>query len=236
MATTGRTRLGLGLTSTVSFSAKVKNGKLHCLLQQARRPPAHVAATSTQSPTCVQPDTTPESVVETLLSLVEGTDSGALLRDWERAKVEQIVANLEQYCVPEPLQSPLIFGDWDVVYCSNPTAAGGYYRSAIGRVLFKTKQMTQIISFPDIVENNVAFSALGLLNGDVSLKGKLKAMDTHWIEITFDSPDLKIGPLEFQYGGTSSVKIAVIYVDEKIRLGRGSRGSIFVFKRRQSMK
>lgn len=56
-------------------------------------------------------------------------------------------------------------------------------------------------------------------------------MDNKWIQITFDSPYLKLGPFEFRYGGQSSVKIAVIYVDNKIRLGRGSRGSIFIFKR-----
>lgn len=65
------------------------------------------------------------------------------------------------------------FPEWDVVYCSQPTSPGGGYRSALGRLFFKTKQMTQVVEAPDIVRNKVAFSALGFLDGEVSLKGTL---------------------------------------------------------------
>lgn len=172
-----------------------------------------------------------EELVDSLLSMVEGTDRGAILSKEEHARVAGTVSKLEQFCIPEPLKSPLIFGDWDVEYCSNPTSTGGYYRSAIGRLLLKTKEMAQTIQAPDFVGNKVAFSALNAIDGEVSLKGKFIPMDNKWIQITFDSPYLKLGPFEFRYGGQSSVKIAVIYVDSKIRLGRGSRGSIFIFKR-----
>ncbi|KAG4954078.1 hypothetical protein JHK82_039689 [Glycine max] len=33
------------------------------------------------------------------------------------------------------------------------------------------------------------------------------------------------------YGGQSEVKLRITYVDEKFRLGLGSRGSLFVFQR-----
>ena len=58
------------------------------------------------------------------------------------------------------------------MYCSNPTSPGGGYRSAIGRLFFKAKEMTQVVEAPDIVRNKVSFSALGFLDGEVSLKGK----------------------------------------------------------------
>ncbi|MCO5546786.1 hypothetical protein L7F22_000222 [Adiantum nelumboides] len=170
-------------------------------------------------------------LVDVLLSLVDGSDRGALLGEQERGKVEQIVASLEQKCIPEPLKSPFLFGEWDVVYSSNPTATGGYYRSVIGRALLKTKEMVQIVKEPDFVSNKVSFAALGVLDGEVSLKGTLEALDNQWVQISFKSPYLKFGPFEFQYGGASSVKIAIIYLDERVRLGRGSRGSLFVFKR-----
>lgn len=172
-----------------------------------------------------------QALVDALLSLVDGSDRGALLAQQDRDRVDQIISSLEQYCMPQPLQSPLIFGEWDVVYSSNPTATGGYYRSAVGRALLRTKQMMQIVKEPDFVSNKVSFAALGVMDGEVSLKGKLEALDNSWIKITFDSPDLRVGPVQFQYGGMSSVKIAIIYLDERVRLGRGSRGSLFVFKR-----
>lgn len=58
-----------------------------------------------------------------------------------------------------------------MVYCSQPTSPGGGYRSAIGRVFFKTKEMIQVVEAPDIVRNKISFTALGFLDGEVSLKG-----------------------------------------------------------------
>ena len=58
-----------------------------------------------------------------------------------------------------------------MVYCSQPTSPGGGYRSALGRVFFKTKEMVQVVEAPDVVRNKIAFTALGFLDGEVSLKG-----------------------------------------------------------------
>ncbi len=59
----------------------------------------------------------------------------------------------------------------EVVYSSNPTAPGGYYRSLLGRALLKTRDMVQTISAPDGVHNRVAFAAFGFIDGQVSLQG-----------------------------------------------------------------
>lgn len=58
-----------------------------------------------------------------------------------------------------------------MVYCSVPTSPGGGYRSALGRLVFRTKEMIQVVEAPNIVRNKVSFSALGFLDGEVSLKG-----------------------------------------------------------------
>lgn len=150
----------------------------------------------------------------------------------EHKKVAELAQALKEFCVDEPVNCPLIFGEWDVVYCSNPTSPGGGFRSALGRIFFKTKEMIQAVEPPNIVKNKVAFSAFGL-DGEVSLNGKLKALDEKWIQVVFEPPELKVGGLEFTYGGESEVKLEITYVDEKIRLGKGSRGSLFVFQRRQ---
>jgi len=41
----------------------------------------------------------------------------------------------------------------------------------LGRVFFKTKEMVQVVEAPDVVRNKIAFTALGFLDGEVSLKG-----------------------------------------------------------------
>ncbi|KAL4372035.1 hypothetical protein HN51_017091 [Arachis hypogaea] len=174
----------------------------------------------------------PDDLVSSILSKVLETDGGVLLKSQEHKEVAEMAQQLQNYCLNEPVKSPLIFGEWDVAYCSQPTSPGGGYRSAVGRLFFKTKQMTQVIEAPDIVRNKITFTALGFLDGEVSLKGKLKALDTEWIQVVFEAPELKLGSWEARYGGESQVKLRITYIDEKIRLGVGSRGSLFVFQRK----
>ncbi|XP_065849307.1 probable plastid-lipid-associated protein 8, chloroplastic [Euphorbia lathyris] len=176
---------------------------------------------------------TPEELVDAILSKVSLSDGGVKLSSEEHEQVSEVAQQLQRFCVAEPVKCPLIFGEWDVVYCSRPTSPGGGYRSAFGRLFFKTKEMIQDVEAPDIIRNKVAFSLFGFLDGEVSLKGKLIALDESWIQVIFEAPQLKVGALDFQYGGQSEVKLQITYIDENIRLGKGSRGSLFVFQRRK---
>ncbi|KAJ0914608.1 putative plastid-lipid-associated protein [Helianthus annuus] len=114
----------------------------------------------------------------------------------------------EQHLLVAELTSEL---KWDMVYCSNPTSPGGSFRSGFRRL---------------IVRNKVSFSALGFLDGQVPLKGKLIVLDEKWIKVVFEPPQLKLGSVEFHFG----VQLEITYIDDKLRLGMGSRGSVFVFK------
>lgn len=176
----------------------------------------------------------PDDLVENIVSKVMQTDRGVLLTRDEHQKVAEVANRLQDFCIEEPVRCPLIFGEWDVLYCSNPTSPGGGYRNAFGRLVFKTKEMIQVLEAPDVVKNRVAFSLLGFMDGEVSLKGKLRALDEKWIQVVFEPPELKVGGLEFTYGGQSEVKLQITYIDEKIRLGVGSRGSLFVFQRHKT--
>ncbi|XAR69626.1 hypothetical protein NMG60_11001302 [Bertholletia excelsa] len=193
------------------------------------------APIAASSPVAAAPTSSPptDELVDSILSKVSQTDRGVLLARDEHLNVAKLAQELQEFCVNEPVKSPLIFGEWDVVYCSVPTSPGGGYRSSFGRLIFKTKEMIQVVEAPATVRNKVSFSAFGFLDGEVSLKGKLKALDEKWIQVIFEPPELKVGALEFQYGGQSEVKLQITYIDEKIRLGKGSRGSLFVFQRRQ---
>ncbi|KAK9207716.1 hypothetical protein WN944_000062 [Citrus x changshan-huyou] len=186
--------------------------------------------------------TGPDDLVASILSKVNQSDGGVSLTKEEHKEVAEVAQELQKYCVEAPVKCPLIFGDlvpddlaswdeetlfgstgeWDVVYCSVPTSPGGGYRSAFGRLFFKTKEMIQAVEAPDTVRNKVSFTALGLLDGEVSLKGKLNALDEKWIQVVFEPPELKVGGLEFRYGGQSEVKLQITYIDEKIRLGNFS--------------
>lgn len=73
-------------------------------------------------------------------------------------------------------------------YCSNPASPGGGYRNAVGRLIFKTKEMIQVIESPDTVKNRVSFSVLGLLDGEVSLKGNFFSCDHRHLCFPFIPP------------------------------------------------
>ncbi|PHT40022.1 hypothetical protein CQW23_18876 [Capsicum baccatum] len=200
------------------------------------------------------PVTKPNDLVATILSKVMQSDRGVLLAKDEHKSVAEVAQELQRFCVAEPVKCPLIFGEWDVVYCSNPTSPGGGYRSAFGRLFFKTNEMVQVVEAPDVVKNRVSFSLFGFLDGEVSLKGqlartstnstgylppptnnrykgtlstkartykkkspnvclcwelnlelsdagKLNVLDEKWIQVVFEPPELKVGGLDFQYGG-----------------------------------
>ncbi|KAF3505208.1 hypothetical protein F2Q69_00044460 [Brassica cretica] len=181
----------------------------------------------------VTPTVPPAATAANSPAFVANSDGGVTLTPEQHKEVAQVAGELQKYCVSEPVKCPLIFGDWDVVYCSRPTSPGGGYRSVIGRLFFRTKEMIQGIDSPDTVRNRVSFTALGFLDGDVSLTGKLNVLDSEWVQVIFEPPELKVGSLEFKYGFESEVKLRITYVDEKLRLGIGSRGSLFVFRRRQ---
>ncbi|KAK4277093.1 hypothetical protein QN277_015144 [Acacia crassicarpa] len=216
-------------SSSIHFSHSPFPLAPSCFQQSRRSKSLQVSASISVSNPQVR--TGPDDLVSSILSKVMQTDGGVLLKDEEHKDVAEVAQELQKYCVSEPVKCPLIFGDWDVVYCSRPTSPGGGYRSALGRLFFKTNQMIQVVEAPDIVRNKVCFSLFGFLNGEVSLKGKLTALDGEWIQVVFEAPELKVGSLEVQYGGQSEVKLRITYVDDKIRLGVGSRGSLFVFKR-----
>ncbi|XP_038698970.1 probable plastid-lipid-associated protein 8, chloroplastic isoform X2 [Tripterygium wilfordii] len=198
---------------------------------QQRRSLRLVGSISISNPPGVLTGPRPDDLVDSILSKVSQTDGGVSLTQEGHQEVAQVAQELQEYCTSEPVKSPLIYGEWDVVYCSRPTSPGGGYRSALGRLFFRTKEMIQAVEAPDTVRNKVSFSAFGFLEGEVSLKGKLKALDGEWIQVIFEPPELKVGALDFRYGGQSEVKLQITYVDEKIRLGKGSKGSLFVFQR-----
>ncbi|KAK9210734.1 hypothetical protein WN943_000107 [Citrus x changshan-huyou] len=227
-------------TFCTSYYSKPINASFSASLPCKRSP--RTALKIVRAVSISSPDlrTGPDDLVASILSKVNQSDGGVSLAKEEHKEVAEVAQELQKYCVEAPVKCPLIFGDlvpddlaswdeetlfgstgeWDVVYCSVPTSPGGGYRSAFGRLFFKTKEMIQAVEAPDTVRNKVSFTALGFLDGEVSLKGKLNALDEKWIQVVFEPPELKVGGLEFRYGGQSEVKLQITYIDEKIRLGK----------------
>lgn len=224
-------------------------------------------------------------IVNKLLVAVKDTDRGAAATQEKRSEVKQLIDRLAS-SVPlsssesestkkdgdtntdtavnddddRMLNSPLMFGEYDVSYTATGSKqygepAGGRFRGALGRAVFQTRSVRQNIYSPNIVENVVEFSILGRINGRVSLLGTFRkfvkndetenvsngdantiADTSNTVRADFEKPkiELSVGKsrsMTIRLGPTSTVVLKTPYVDERVRLGIGGRGSLFVFKR-----
>jgi hypothetical protein len=186
----------------------------------------------------------PEAV-DRLLALVAGGEDA--MPPAARAEADALIARLEAAGAPRPLENPLIFGDYVVAYVSVGNRqlgapAGGAFRGTLGRALFSTRLLAQSVLKPDVVTNYVGFALLGGIPGGVGLRGRLVSVpespggadDAATAKVFFDAPVLSLnvlGGLHARIGPPSTVVLTTTYLDERVRLGRGSRGSRFVFAR-----
>lgn len=184
------------------------------------------------------------SSVDQIYELCRDLAPGEMLNDDEKERLDALIEDVEESKPPgsqRPLDNPQIFGNWQVAYTSTRKAprqegqpAGGRFRGRLGRQLFRTTQLCQSTIQPNIVTNKVGFRLLGLLAGYVGLRGSFEivgdAADT--VKVSFQRPVMCLGDnISLHIGPDSSVQLTTTYLDERMRLGRGSRGSRFVFVR-----
>eukprot|EP00873_Tetraselmis_striata_P011334 jgi/Tetstr1/431598/TSEL_021128.t1 len=182
-----------------------------------------------------------KELVRKILEEIEGTDGGADIRPEKREMVDAMLEELEELGktqTPRPMDNPLLFGNYEVSYVSagrkqDGAPAGGNFREGIGKAIFHTRGVYQAVLQPDIAVNKVAFSLLGVIPGAVGLRGRVEnygeGRDT--VKVLFERPCINFGKLHFRIGPVSDVVLTTTYLDETVRLGKGSLGSLFVFKR-----
>ncbi|GLC43911.1 hypothetical protein PLESTB_000922200 [Pleodorina starrii] len=182
-------------------------------------------------------------IVDEVLDLIKGTDSGLQISRETRTRVDSLLDRLEELGgaqQPRPLDNPLLWGNYNVAYTSvgrsqeRGEPAGGRFRGRIGRALFRTAGLFQSVLQPDIATNKVEFRLFGFLPGHVGLRGRVLPQgergDT--VQVLFEPPVLSVAnSLHLRIGQPSSVVLTTTYLDERVRLGKGSRGSLFVFTR-----
>ncbi|KAK9841011.1 hypothetical protein WJX81_005276 [Elliptochloris bilobata] len=155
------------------------------------------------------------STVEEVLNRIAGSDGGEALPEEEQARVDALLEELEE--APRQDGKP----------------AGGRFRTRWGRALFNTTGLFQSVLEPDLATNKVAFRLFGCVPGHVGLRGTVEPIgdDRDTVKVRFQRPELLLPGLALRIGPSSSVQLATTYLDARVRLGRGSRGSRFVFTR-----
>jgi hypothetical protein len=187
-------------------------------------------------------------LVDELLSLIKDTDNGDKMTNESRLHANEIIHSLQTIGAAQelrPLKNPLIWGNYNVSYVSagsaqNGAPAGGRFRSGIGKILFRTTGLCQSVLQPDLVTNKIEALLFGFLPIAVGLRGYLVSIPQKeggpntedCVKVFFDPPELTLpGGINTRIGPPSSVVLTTTYLDEKVRLGLGSRGSLFVFTR-----
>mmetsp|Transcript_3524 Transcript_3524/g.7153 ORF Transcript_3524/g.7153 Transcript_3524/m.7153 type:complete len:363 (-) Transcript_3524:1480-2568(-) len=186
------------------------------------------------------------AMVERLLDLV-GTEApdGSADTVADKDAVHDVLNSLEEVGKgTRPLEDERVFGNYNVAYVSMGGTqpgqpAGGRFRTGLGRFLFKTVGLYQSVFKPDIVVNKVDLRIFGCIPCSVGLRGKLlpvvpdgeeDAADT--AKVFFDPPVLALPfGIYAKIGPKSAVVLKTTYVDDDVRIGKGSRGSLFVFTR-----
>ncbi|GBG00114.1 hypothetical protein Rsub_12855 [Raphidocelis subcapitata] len=193
-----------------------------------------------------KPQRDARALVDAVLEQVRTTDGGISAPPEVSARVDALLDELEAIGAqqtPRPLDNDLLWGNYTVAYTSVARAteaqrrgqpAGGRFRSGVGRALFSTTGLFQSVLRPDVATNKVAFRLFGVLPGYVGLRGRLELVGSggDTVKVLFDRPVLSFADcLNIRIGPPSSVQLSTTYLDERIRLGKGSRGSLFVFER-----
>lgn len=193
------------------------------------------AARATAAP--ISPPRTMQ-LVDELLRNIELTDRGLNVTTEKRQHIDSVIEELNEVGKSQsPMTDPRLFSNYTVAYTSTSDKsppAGGLFRTVIGRTLFRTRGLFQHVIAPDVVVNLVCFRVLGILKGCVSLRGKIEPLKDdilgpNAIRVEFERPRLQFGNAVFQFGPRSQVRLATTYLDDRVRLAIGGRGSLFVF-------
>ncbi|GIL70436.1 hypothetical protein Vretimale_3563 [Volvox reticuliferus] len=194
-------------------------------------------------PAASNSDDEARQIVDEVLEAIKDTDSGLQASPELRARVDSLLLRLETLGSaqqPRPLDNPLLWGNYNVAYSSvgkkqtEGEPAGGRFRGRIGRALFRTTGLFQSVLKPDIATNKIEFRLFGFLPGSVGLRGRVRPEGENGdtVQVVFEPPVLSIANnLHLKLGNPSIVGLTTTYLDERIRLGKGRRGSLFVFTR-----
>lgn len=155
-----------------------------------------------------------DELIEELLRATANSNGGLGVSASGREEISNLVEELQNYCMNDPLGSENIFGRWEVRYASKPETAGGPFRTPVGRLVFPGQRAIQIIEEPNVCVNQIEFKTLGFIPGSVTQEGTVEPVDGRTFEITFTTNTGK------NLGGPPKRLIEILYLDENIRIAR----------------
>ncbi|CAM9239073.1 unnamed protein product [Chrysoparadoxa australica] len=184
--------------------------------------------------------------VSRLLPLIEPTNRGLDATKEQREKIDHLVNELGDLGkTVDWLKESIIFGNYNVAYVStgdsqNGNPAGGRFRSStiLRKLVFPTTNLFQHLVEPNTVVNMVEARLFWLLPICITLRGTFQPAKAvpNAVDAVFEKPALTwrspLSLLALRFGpSNSTVQIETTYADDRVRIGRGSQGSLFIFTR-----
>ena len=214
--------------------------------------------TSLAAEVAVLAEITPQDVLTLVSNTDRGATASRALQDAVNMWIFDQADAYRNRTTTSALDDPLLFGNYDVAFVATSRAqaqegnpAGGRFRGRLGRLLYRNEGLYQNI-LRDTEGRTLAVNYIrGRLFSRVPLSVILRgvvaplapvdraALTTKYgtplsagtVRADFEPPLVTLGGIGLRVGPPSSVVLDTPYVDAAMRLGVGSRGSTFLFKR-----
>ncbi|GAX75685.1 hypothetical protein CEUSTIGMA_g3128.t1 [Chlamydomonas eustigma] len=156
-----------------------------------------------------------ESELQELTSL---TSYGARATDYQRSDIELKVKEVARYGVNSPATSKELNGVWEVLYTSSPDAPGSPLAGPSG-VINCTKAPLEKIDAAGAYDSIAEFKSLGVLDGSIQKKGRVKAVSSDKYQLAISEVTSKawLGQAVVELS-EESYEVQILYLGEEIRV------------------
>lgn len=189
---------------------------------------AAAAGEDAPAPPSQEPLPDPTETKETLLNSIEGTRRGLDVTFALTDKIERNIRALEALNpTPAPNSSPLISGKWELLYTTSESILGADKPEP----LQPKGPIYQYIDTEALRANNeqtvqpidaLPFKWITSVSANITVESDTK--------LGVDFQEFGIGPLKIPAPASANAKLVTTYLDETLRISRGSKGNVFVLR------
>eukprot|EP00670_Eutreptiella_braarudii_P001868 CAMPEP_0174300200 /NCGR_PEP_ID=MMETSP0809-20121228/58328_1 /TAXON_ID=73025 ORGANISM="Eutreptiella gymnastica-like, Strain CCMP1594" /NCGR_SAMPLE_ID=MMETSP0809 /ASSEMBLY_ACC=CAM_ASM_000658 /LENGTH=1067 /DNA_ID=CAMNT_0015405747 /DNA_START=33 /DNA_END=3236 /DNA_ORIENTATION=+ len=166
---------------------------------------------------------------DALLSAVADTDRGADVTEAQAMEIGAAIETLEGLNpTPAPLASPLISGKWELLYTTSESILG----KDKPEPLRPKGPIYQYIDTAALRANNeqtvMPIDDAPFLKWKTTVSANLELESDSVVAVQFEK--FGIGPIKVDAPASANAKLETTYLDETLRISRGSKGNVFVLK------
>ncbi|CAM9656531.1 unnamed protein product [Ectocarpus sp. 8 AP-2014] len=166
-----------------------------------------------------------------LLDAIAPLKRGLTASDEDKAVVEKLAQEVEKLNPnPKSLSSPLVNGRWELVYTTSMSIL-----SKKNPVMRPSGPIYQDIDAPGLRALNAQYiQPIPFLKMPYEVSAELTPTTSSATDVQFK--EFTVGPLKIKAPERAQSAIDITYVDDEVRVTRGSKGNLFVLVRAAGME